>query len=563
MTRRISRRTLIREALAVTLALEMVRRLDPPAVSAGGGSAARIQLLTFNDFHGGIEERLIAGRPAGGAAALAAHLALRRAGRAGSLTAHAGDQIGASPPISALLRDEPAITSMDLLGVELGSVGNHEFDRGPAALRRLQFGGCDATNNCFGGTRMQYLAANVIENATGRPILPPYAVRTVDGVRLGFIGCTLKDTPTIVTPAGTAGLTFLDEVPTINRYVAQLQAQGVNAIVALIHQGGDGSVDGGPIMGAEINRIAGGLDPAVRVIVSGHTHRGYQGYIGDKLVTQAFSYGTALADLDITVDRQSGRIVGATAEVITAYLDDLSLDPAIVAQVRAWQDEVRPQVERVVGEAATAITRENSPAGESALGNLIADAQRAAMRTQMAFMNPGGIRDELPAGTITWGRLFQIQPFANDLVRMTLTGAQIERLLNQQWQNPDNPRILKPSGVRYTWDGNSSSQRVRLADVFLADGTPLRPNERYTVTVNSFLATGGDGFTVLNEGEDRETGPVDLDALVSYIESLPQPISARIEGRIEHRGATAMPAAIVGLSATVWESQHPVRFCCE
>jgi 5'-nucleotidase len=543
----------------VTLALEMTRRLNPPAAGAAGGSEARIQILSINDFHGGIEDRAVSGRPAGGAAALAAHLALRRAGRANSLTVHAGDLIGASPPISALARDEPSITSMDLLGVQLGSVGNHEFDRGTAALLRLQNGGCDAAMNCFGGARMQYLAANVVDRATGRPILPPYMVRTVDDVRIGFIGLTLRDTPTIVTPAGVAGLTFLDEVPTINRYAGELQAQGVNAIVVLIHQGGDGGVDGGPITGAEINRIANGIDPAVRVIVSGHTHRGYQGYIGDRLVTQAFSYGTALADVEVVVDRQSGRIVGATAGVVTTFLDDLALDPAIVAQVRAWQDEVRPLVERRVGEAAIDITREMNAAGESALGNLIADAQRAAMRTQMALMNPGGIRDELPAGPISWGRLFAIQPFANDLVRMTLTGAQIERLLNQQWQDQNLVRILKTSGVRYVWDGDNPSQRVRLADVFLADGTPLRPNERYTVTVNGFLATGGDGFTVLTEGEDRETGPVDLDALVSYIESLPEPISARIEGRIEQRGA---PVAMTGLSAMLWESQRHARSCC-
>ncbi|MGD9891967.1 MAG: 5'-nucleotidase C-terminal domain-containing protein, partial [Dehalococcoidia bacterium] len=188
-----------------------------------------------------------------------------------------------------------------------------------------------------------------------------------------------------------------------------------------------------------------------------------------------------------------------------------------------------------------------------------ADAHRAAMGTQIAFTNPGGIRDDLPAGPITWGRLFAIQPFANDLVRMTLTGVQIERLLNQQWQDENFIRILKTSGVHYVWDGDNPSQRVRLADVFLADGTPVRPDERYTVAVNSYLATGGDGFMVLTEGDDRETGPVDLDALVSYIESLRQPIRARIEGRIEQR---RVPLAMALLSATLWESQGHARSCC-
>jgi 5'-nucleotidase len=397
----------------------------------------------------------------------------------------------------------------------------------------------------------------VIDRAAGQSLLPPYTVRTVDGVRVGFIGLTLRATPTIVVPSGVAGLDFLDEVPTINRYAAELQAQGVNAIVVLVHQGGEGSVSGGPVSGAEINRIAVGIDPAARVIVSGHTHRGYQGYIGDKLVTQAFSYGTALADHEVVIDRRSGRIVSATAEVITAYLDGLTFDPTIVEQVRVWQDEVRPLVERRVGEAATDITRETNAAGESALGNLIADAQRTATRSQIALMNPGGIRDELPAGPITWGRLFAIQPFANDLVRMTLTGAQIERLLNQQWQSEEMVRILKPSGLRYVWNADDPVRRVRLADVFLTDGTPLRPDERYTVTVNGFLATGGDGFTVFTEGEDREPGPVDLDALVDYIEAQPGPIRARIEGRIERGGAPT--TRIAPLSATLWESDHGRR----
>ena len=536
----VSRRALFRDALALALLLRAARRLHPPAARAGSGPEAHGQLLAFNDLHGALLPRPLGRRQAGGVAALGAHLGLRRAGRAESLTVHGGDLIGASPPISALQRDEPAILSLDPLGVDLGTVGNHEFDRGPAALHRLQAGSPDP--DPFPGTRMQHLAANVIERTTGTPVFPPYAVRLVDGVPVAFIGVTLRETPSIVLASMVAGLDFLDEAATINRYAAELSALGVNAVVALVHQGGEGSLGGGPVAGAAINRIVSTLDPAVGVVISGHSHRGYQGHIAGRLVTQAFAFGTALAEIALTIDRHSGRIVAASAEVVTTYADSVALDPALVEQVAVWEEAVRPLVERPVGVAGRPITRAASAAGESALGNLVSDAMRAALGAQIAFMNPGGLRADLPAGPVTWGQLFSVLPFGNGLTRLTLTGAQLVELLNQQWADPERPRILKSAGLRYSWDAGTPAQRVRLEDIALDDGMPLRAAGRYTVAVNTFNAAGGDGFTVLTEAEERVPGPVDLDALVSYIEALPRPFTARIEGRIARRGTVLSPA---------------------
>lgn len=543
-------------ALIGIATLAVIAAASPPASSAQApaAGAVNLHLLALNDFHGGIEPRTLGARPAGGTAALAAHFAQRRARYSHTLAVHAGDVIGASPPISNLLREEPSITSMDLLGVELGAVGNHEFDRGLAALRRLQHGGCDEAGHCFPGARMQYLAANVIDEAADEPVFPATAVRTVDGILVGFIGVTLRETPTIVTSAGTAGLRFPDEVATINAHAAGLKAEGVRAIVVLLHHGGRGTPAGGAITGADIIRIAQGTDPEVDVIVSGHTHQGYRGTIAGKLITQAFSGGTAFADIDLDLDRATGDVTRKRAEIVTAYADTIQPDPAVAAQVAAWQEQVRPIVERVVATAATTITRAESRAGESALGNLIADAMRAAMASEIACMNEGGIRADLPAGEVTYGRLLTIQPFANDLVRLTLTGDQLVRLLNQQWADQSRPLILKCSGIRYTWDAAQPPEsRVALADVSLDDGAPIAPTARYTLTVNSFIADGGDNYTVLTEGADREVGPVDVEALAASLAALPQPIQARIEGRITVRnaGAPAAPAISLELSAPV------------
>jgi 5'-nucleotidase len=524
-------------ALALLVVLALTAALaGRDGVAAQPPTTVNLHLLALNDFHGGIEPRTMAGRPAGGVAALAGHFAERRARYEHTLAVGAGDLIGGSPPLSNLLREEPSIIAMDLLGMELSAVGNHEFDRGLEALRRLQDGGCDGEGHCFAGARMRYLAANVIEDATAGPVFPPYATRTFDGIPVGFIGVTLRDTPANLAPGAAAGLTFLDEVETVNRYAAELKAAGVRAIVVLLHQGGGGTLGGGEITGAELRRIAEGTDPEVDVIVSAHTHRGYQGLAAGKLVTQAFSGGNAFADIDLDLDPVTGDVVRKRAAIVIAYADTVALDPAIVEQIAVWQEEIRPIVARPVGVAATAITRRQNRAGESALGNLASDSMRAAMGTDIACTNAGGLRADLPAGDVTYGLMLTIVPFGNDLVSMTLTGEQILRLLSQQWARQEAPSLLKCSGMRYTWDGSRPpDSRVALGDITLENGSALEPEGRYTLTVNSFLAGGGDAYTVLTEPAGHATGPTDIDALVAHIERLPQPFTAAIEGRIRRR----------------------------
>ncbi|HEY8488358.1 MAG TPA: bifunctional metallophosphatase/5'-nucleotidase [Thermaerobacter sp.] len=547
---RLSRRRVL--AYAGLIAAVLFAALPAVGAAAGGqgtgGSRAsddtvRLQILAVNDFHGALQSRTLGGRPIGGAAVLAAYWDRweKEAQKQGitTLRVGVGDLVGASPPVSALLQDEPTIEALSRMHLLFSAVGNHEFDEGVAELKRLQDGGCHPETGCFPGAGFQYLTANVVDAETGEPLFPPYGIVRVRGIPVAFIGATLKETPTIVTPTGVAGVRFLDEAEAINRYVAELKAQGIETIVVLLHQGGDGDRRGGPISG-DVVPIVEALDDEVDVVLSAHTHRGYWGTIDGKLVTQAYSSGTAFADVDLVLDRATGDVIAKEAAIVDTWADVApgnEPDPRIARIVARAEEQVEPIINRVVGVAADDITRQTTPAGESELGNLIADAQRWAMGTDVAFMNPGGIRADLAAGEVTWGELYEIQPFNNDLVKMTLTGAQIERLLEQQWLNQPRPRILQVSGLTYRWDpSRPPGDRVDPADVFI-NGQPLDLEARYTVTANSFIAAGGDNFTAFTEGQDRVVGPVDIDALVDYVQQLPQPFNAVIEGRIGLVGA--------------------------
>ena len=526
------------------------------------------KILGFNDFHGALEQRTLFNRPVGGAAVLAAYFEAEAAeSDNGAIIVHAGDHVGASPPVSALLQDEPSIQFLNLLGNKfcrrqfklhpkcnlVGTLGNHEFDEGVTEMRRLINGGNSDRGpflaDPYRGTTFPYINANVVYVDSGKTVLPPYVIKKVKGVKVAFIGAVLKETPTIVTPTGVAGVAFQDEADAINAVVGQLKRRGVRAIVVTIHQGarqpsfnGPAGEEPLPLDGA-IGDIVNRLDDEVDIVVSGHSH-GFTNQLANNqngtpiLVTQAFSSGTAYADIDVVVDRKTGDIVEKRSTIITTWADEgpgLTPDQTVAQLVTKAVDIVQPLVERMVGTAAVDITREEDSAGESALGNLIADAQRAATGTDVAFMNPGGIRADVMSGSVTWGDLFTIQPFGNDLIEMDLTGQQIIDLLNQQWSggNAGSPRILKTSGINYQWDASLPADSRVVAGSVLIGGAPLELNGVYTVTANSFIAAGGDNFTVLPLGGNRVTGPVDLDALISFIEAQPQPFSAEVEGRIQ------------------------------
>jgi 5'-nucleotidase len=531
------------------------------------GRQIPVQILGFNDFHGQLSPRTVSSRPAGGAAVLSSYLRAASVGQEDrTFIVHAGDYVGASPPSSALLQDEPSISFLNTLTSRrcsyhqrgnddcnvIGTLGNHEFDEGKGELFRLIDGGNHPSGPFleprWKGARYGFVSANVVDSATGKTILPPYAIRRVDGVPIAFIGAVLKETPTIVTPTGVAGLTFLDEADAINSYIPELHRKGVHAIIVQIHQGVGqtsytGPTDAGaPAPSGALSSIVSRLDDDIDVIVSGHTHQFTNALVLNQngkqmLVAQAFSGGTAYDDIDLVLDSKTRDVVSMTASIVTTWGDEgpgLTPDASAAAIVSAADAKVAPLVSEVIGSAATAITRTQTSAGESALGNLIAEAQRVSIGAQFAVMNMGGIRADLAAGTVTWGQLFTVQPFGNTVVGLDLTGQQIYDLLNQQWgaPQPAGGRILQIAGFSYTWDSAVAEGGQRVVEVRDATNAPIDRGATYRMAANNFIAAGGDNFTVLRNGTNQIGGPIDLDALIAYVESLPQPFSAATDSRI-------------------------------
>lgn len=534
------------------------------------GGNLKVKILGFNDFHGQLSAgKLVGVRPVGSAGVLSAYLAAAQAGiEDQTVIVHAGDHVGASPAASALLQDEPSIQWLNSLANAscsyadktnpacniVGTLGNHEFDEGKTELLRLLNGGNHVSGpfleDPYKGARFPYVSANVVDEVTGRPLIAPYVIKRVKGVPIAFVGAVLEATPTIVTPTGVAGLKFLDEAQAANSYVPEIKALGVKTIVLLIHQGTsqtsyttatNTALGNSVLNGSDILDVVTRLDSEFDVVVSGHSHSFTNVLVtnnaGKKiLVTQAFSASTAYDDIDLTIDPVTKDVVSKSAKIVTTFADvapGTSPVPAAVALTTAAEAKVAPLTGQVVGFAPRTFTRNQTAAGESELGDLIADSQNAAEGTQFAFMNPGGIRADLivptGGGNITWNDLFTIQPFGNTLVKMSMTGTQIKALLEQQWQ-PTATRFLQISGLGYTWDA-ALPIGSRIVEVHDAAGVALNPLATYSITCNNFLATGGDGFTVFVGGTNQVGGPVDLDALIEYSEHnnpLPVPTAGRI-----------------------------------
>ncbi|WP_160722583.1 bifunctional 2',3'-cyclic-nucleotide 2'-phosphodiesterase/3'-nucleotidase [Bacillus sp. USDA818B3_A] len=495
-----------------------------------------VQLLGINDLHGQLDYKAtVSGKPAGGIEYLAGYLKEREAANpSNTLLVQAGDAVGASRPVSALLQDEPTIKILNELGFDVGTIGNHEFDEGVTEMLRLINGGSHPKTvdkyGPFEGANFPYIAANVVKEETNQLILPPYVVKEVDGVKVGFIGVVTTETPSIVTPSGVAGVKFTDEAEAINKYAAELKGKGIKSIVVLAHDPGTSATDGSNPTGKVVD-IAKAVDDEVDVIFGAHDHKYLNSTVDGKLLVQSYSYGTAFSDVDLTIDPVTKDIVSKQAEIVTTFQDAAHLDAKIKAEMDQYQADVAPITSEVVGQAAAPISRSTNESGEAALGNLIADGMRAATDTDFAFMNIGGIRDDIKdAGPITWGELFAIQPFGNDIVSMNITGEQVRTLLNQQFA-ADRNRIMQISGLKYTWSNNFPLGQ-KVVDIYLPDGSKIDPNKTYSVTVNNFMADGGDGFVVLKQGTNRVTWGPDLDAFVNYIKSISGSVSAEIEGRI-------------------------------
>ncbi len=552
---------------------------NPPAGATPAPDVINVKLIAFNDLHGNLEPPKISitapaaaggnvAVPAGGAAYMASAIASLKAKNPNNAVVSAGDMIGASPMVSALFLDEPTIEAVNAMKIDFNAVGNHEFDKGQTELLRMKNGGCGKNtalepcqvNKAFPGANFGFLAANTVKG-DGTTLFPGTGIKTfVQGgatVKVGFIGMTLKGTPSIVTPSGVAGLTFKDEADTANALIPVLKAQGADAIVVVVHEGGTTTVGYNDKSCAGLNGdvlpILNRLDAAVDVVISGHTHRAYicdYGKINPAkpfLLTSSGQYGTVLTDIELAIDTRTRKVTsrtadnvivqgeaftsGATTVALTDQYPKFEKNQEIAALISQYAAVAAPLVQRVVGQLTAPATRTSAPSRENAMGNLIADAQLAATAAaakgsaQIAFMNPGGVRADLaPAagGDVSYGQIFSVQPFGNSLVVKTMTGAQIRALLEQQFASGSNtvaaPRVLLPSaGFAYSYN-LAAAAGSRISGMTLA-GVPLVDATQYRVTMNSFLATGGDNFTVFNQGTGTIGGDQDIDALEAYIKA--------------------------------------------
>jgi 5'-nucleotidase len=523
--------------------------LEPASPAMAQAAPVDLRILAINDFHGylrppagGIRIADPADKSkkitvaAGGAEYMATLVRQLRADHKNAIFVAAGDLIGASPFLSALFHDEPTIEALSMMGLEVAAVGNHEFDEGKDELLRMQNGGCHPIDKCqgphpFPGARFHYLAASTFEKATGKTIFPAYEIKQFDGIAVAFIGLTLKGTPGIVSPDGVAGLEFRDEADTVNALVPELKARGVEAIVVLIHEGGlpTGDYNECPGISGPIVDIVKKFDKAVDVVISGHTHQAYVCDIDGRLVTSGDKYGTIVTAIDLKLDSVTHDVVSAKADNVIVRTATLAKDPEQTALLESYDTFAAPIANRPAGSVTATLSRVPNDTGESALGDIIADAQLAATRGDangkavIAFTNPGGVRTDIaskPDGAVSYADVFASQPFRNQLVTLTLTGAQIKDMLEQQWLDPKRPRILQVSkGFNYTWDGAKSYGDHVIADRMSLNGQRIEPTQNYRVTVNNYLAVGGDGFTVLKDGAAAQFGGYDADALDTYFKA--------------------------------------------
>jgi 5'-nucleotidase len=543
-----------------------------------------VRLIAFNDLHGHLEstgltlpwpdpadKSKVHRLHAGGAAHLAGLVQSLRAGARHHLTLSGGDMIGATPLVSALFFHESTIEVANRMGVDIGVLGNHEFDAGQDELLRIQNGGCAPNKadspfvSCalgrFEGAKFQMFAANV-RKADDVPLFPASVVREFGGIRVGFIGAVTKLTPNIVVPSGVAGLKFLEEAASINAEAQRLKAQGVEALVAVIHEGGETGTPGLPMewndVGCprprgEIFEIVRRLTQDVDLVFSAHTHQGYRCLVDGRPVLQATSAGRGVSVADIVLDPKTRdidrtRTTHRNLPVFNERSDAALREAIIAAEPAPWAQalrEARPVqavAQRVAEYAQAAQPRAQRPVGriggnferaartDASAGRLVADAQWLATRSpqlggaELALMNPGGVRTDLrcpaaPPCTVTYGDVFAMQPFGNSLVVMTLTGAELKQLLEEQ-QRPGrtSPLFLIPSSsMTYSWNASAPyGQRVRDLRV---GGVPVELARDVRLTVNSFLAEGGDGVSMLTRGRQRLGGALDLDALVAHLSS--------------------------------------------
>ncbi|WP_248926055.1 choice-of-anchor I family protein [Paenibacillus hamazuiensis] len=513
----------------------------------------KVQLLAMNDLHGNIDSKFnekdsginedLDGdakkdKDLGGMQYMATYIHAKKAENPNTLVLHSGDMIGASPPLSALFHDEPTIEVLNEIGFDVGAVGNHEFDEGTAELIRMIQGGAhpDGTGSPnYAGMKYPILGANVKFKADHRHALPPYAIKEIGGVKIGFIGVVTEETPHIVIPTGIQDLEFTDAAEAVNEAAAELKAQGIKTIVVLAHMSADQGTNGA--FTGEAVDLANKVDDEVDVIFAAHNHKRVNTTIDGKLVVAAWEYSKALMDVDLEIDRTTGNVVSKKGEILYNFRT-VTPDSDVQAIIDDYKAKAGPKLKAVVGENVNPMVQ-NYPGkgtdtnGDFPLGNLIADAMKAEMNADFAMMNGGGVRAPLDAGPITWEELFSIQPFGNTLIKVEVTGADLKEIVEAQLgTNPIYGPDSHVGGFRYTWAQVGKTRKV--FDLTFPDGKPIPADGKYTLVVNSFMYTSNDARYIKMHtlGKNSVQGPEDLQATVNFVKNYQGPINYVSEGRI-------------------------------
>jgi len=515
------------------------RSSDHDPVVLGVSAAAvpvTIDLVSINDFHG----RLEAIAPSGGAAVLSGVVKQYEALNPNTAFVAAGDLIGASTFTSFIQNDQPTIDAFNAMGLDASALGNHEFDQGRA----------DVDDRVLLEADWPYLAANLYDTTTGEPAYQQYELKEYDGVTVGFIGAMTEDLPTLVSPDGISTLEVKPVVSEVNLVADQLtdgdDGNGeADVLILLVHEGAETPDLASSTNDSRFGQIVNGVDPSIRMIISGHTHLAYDheipiaGTDDTRLVISSGQYGEKFAHTVLSVDPETGELLDADAEILN--LPGAAAPDPVVAGIVADAVAAAAELGNVaLGDITEDITRAKQSTGaenrggESTIGNLIADAQLAAtadLGAELALMNPGGIRTDLlyastgagdPDGSVNYREAATVQPFANTLVTIDLTGAQLKAVLEQQWQPAGSTRPFLKLGVStgfgYTYDP-AAPAGSRITAMSL-NGEPVTADQVIHVVTNSFLAAGGDAFTAFTQGTNKaDSGRIDLDAFVDYIDA--------------------------------------------
>ncbi|HYF84762.1 MAG TPA: 5'-nucleotidase C-terminal domain-containing protein [Clostridia bacterium] len=494
----------------------------------------KVQILGANDLHGKIDvTSTVTVRPGvsfGRADYLAAYLRQREADNPNTFIIHSGDMIGGSSPVSALLQDEPTVEIMESIGFDVGTIGNHELDEGIDELLRIVNGGeHENGTDDYDGMNFPLIAANIEYKDSGELVFEPYEIKEVDGVKIGFIGVATTATPANVMPEGIANLVFTDEADAIDKYVSELQAQGIEAIIVIAHVSGE--QDGDSVKGV-ISGIANSISDAVDVVYSGHSHTRVDGLVDSKLIVQAWEYGNAFADIDLEIDPVTKDVVSKSAEIVEVIQGQIEPDNEVAAILEKYEQEVASKVNAEVATSDFPMLKgypTKGVIGDMALGNFIADGMKYVMNADFALMNGGGVRDNIDAGPVTWGELFNVQPFGNTLVKVDVTGQQLEEILNAMISPSYGPDSFI-GGARYTW----STATNKIVNLYDEDGKKLDPDTTYSLVVNNYMYTQTTNKYKLIKiyGQNFEQGPEDITATVEFAKSFTDPIRYEADGRM-------------------------------